>query len=554
MPTLETVWSAFDRAVEATPTATALTDLTNTAESGAGTLSYAALRERAERTSAVLSELGVRRGDTVATLLPTCTAWVEVFLATARLGALLVPLNTRYRSEEVSHLLRLSGARVLVGAAEFEGVNFSGRLAEVAALAGDDAVAVRHFVNVAGDPTLLPQAWEVLAVDALTEHNLATPSAVSRPYDPLIVFGTSGTTSAPKLAVHTHGTTTAHVAAVAMRLGLGSGPAALQVLSLSGTFGFVPFLAGLLVGKPAVLLPIFKLARVLDALRRLDCDLLVAAEGSVRELLDELTPEHAGGLRRMVTAGLHIGDIVESAAALGIEAANVYGSSEVFAFAATSAPGDPAEDRCVPGGRLTAPGMNARVRDPDSGDLLPIGKNGLLELGGDTLFTHYLHNDDASTASRTADGWFRTGDSATMLDERSFRYLARANDTLRLGGYSVSPADVETAIEELAEVAQAQVVGVRDPRTGDDLGVAFVRAEAGADLTADAVLNHCRSRLASFKWPVRVEVVDAYPCTPSANGDKVRRDVLRTTAEQLLRIGNSSPTEPTDSTKEHTHA
>ncbi len=217
-----------------------------------------------------------------------------------------------------------------------------------------------------------------------------------------------------------------------------------------------------------------------------------------------------------------------------MKAFNVYGSSEIFAFAAIAPPGAPAEDRLVPGGELTAPGACVRVRDPETGRSQPVGHVGELEIGGDTLFIEYLHNPEATAKSRTDDGWFRTGDSGVFLSERRFRYIARANDTLRLGGYSVSPADVESTIEQLVTVRQAQVVGVRDPRTGDDLGVAFVRTVPDAVVEPDDIIEHCRARLASFKVPVHVEIVDTIPTTPSANGDKVRRDVLREFARRLF--------------------
>jgi fatty-acyl-CoA synthase len=159
-----------------------------------------------------------------------------------------------------------------------------------------------------------------------------------------------------------------------------------------------------------------------------------------------------------------------------------------------------------------------------------------------TVFERYLHNPDATSASRTADGWFRTGDSARLVAPRTFHYLARANDTLRLGGYSCSPAEIETTIEAVSSVDRAQVVGVRDPRSGDDLAVAFVIAKSGAAVSEEDVIAHCRRTLASFKTPERVMVVTSYPMTPSANGDKVRRDELRRMAETILR-----PNVPTSS-------
>jgi fatty-acyl-CoA synthase len=536
LPAGDTVWARFEKAAHATPDANAFTDLSN---GGSQALSYSELLDHSLRTAAWLAERGVQRGSVVATLLPNCRTWVETFLATARLGALLVPLNTRYRTQELSHLLRVAEAEVLVTASEFEGVDFAERLRAVADLGHDQQVPVRHVVSVAGDLEQLPDRWNRFPASDLINREPLNAAPNPRPDDPLIVFGTSGTTSAPKLAVHTHRTTALQATSVAQRLEFSAGPAALQVLSLSGTFGFVPFVSALLVGKPTVLLPIFKLSRVLHALQVYNCDLLVAPEGPVRDLLDVLTNDNVGELRRIVTAGLDIADIVSASATIGIEASNVYGSSEVFAFAAIARPGAPTEDRLVPGGELTAPGASARVRDPETGRVLPAGEVGELEIGGDTLFIEYLHNPTTTAESRTADGWFRTGDSAVLLGERRFRYLARAGDTLRLGGYTVSPADIESTIEQLPVVAQAQVVGVRQPRTGHDHAVAFVRPRPGSVVEPDDVKEHCRARLASFKVPVHIEIVDAFPTTPSANGDKVRRDMLRELASQMLEPGFS---------------
>jgi fatty-acyl-CoA synthase len=481
----------------------------------------------------------------VATLLPNCLEWLDVFLAAGHLGAVLVPLNTRYREQEISHLLRLSGAKILVGAANFEGVDFSSRLTAVAALSGDEAVPVEHMVSVGGDRSLLPSTWIVHEAHTVLSAPTAVPLTAAELDDPLIVFGTSGTTSAPKLAVHTHRTVAHHIAAVAERMGFSPGHGALQVLSLSGTFGFVPFMAGLLTGKPAALLPIFKLGRVLEALGSQPVELLVAAEGSVRQLLETLTPQNRGHLTRIVTAGLAIEDIIDAADRLSVTAMNVYGSSEVFAFAGICTPGADRNSRAMPGGHLTASGTDVRVADPETGAALPIGETGELQFRGETVFPRYLNNAAATASSRTADGWFRTGDSAMLTDTRTFRFLARANDTLRLGGYSVSPADVESTIELLPEVQQAQVVGVRDKRTGDDLGVAFVLPAPEATVDAATVLAHCRAKLASFKVPKQVVVVEAYPTTPSANGDKVRRDQLRIRATALLDATTSKPSRAT---------
>lgn len=501
-------------------------------------VAFTELAERMRRAAGALRSLGVQRGDTIATLLPNCIEWVEVFLGSAWLGALVVPLNTRYRTHELGHLLRLSGARVLVTAAEFEGINFADRLVDVADLDDSAQVPVEHVIDVGGNGTQFNRHWTAHPGSLLTEHAPIEGGPTTEIDDPLIVFGTSGTTSAPKLAVHTHATASVHAARTAQRMQLGPGEANLQVLSTSGVFGFVPFLSGMLAGKPTLLLPIYNRERVLQTLSDYPTDLIVAAEGSLRDLLDFVTLDNKGALRRMVTAGIAIDDIVEAAHQVEIEARNVYGSSEVWAFAGMAPTSASREERVLPGGVLVDDEVEVRIADPDSGLSLEPGQIGELRLRGSTVFRRYLNNPEATEAAFDEEGWFCTGDAATLVGPRTFHYLARANDTLRFGGYSVSPADVETAIEEMAGIRQAQVVGIRDERTGDDLGIAYVLCDSGVTLCERDVLNHCKGMLASFKVPKRVVMLEEYPTTPSANGDKIQRNRLREMAEELLPVAS----------------
>ena len=501
------------------------------------------LVRRSERTAAFLTSIGVRRGDSVALLLPNCLPWIDVFFAAARLGALVVPLNTRYRPGEIAHLLALSKARVLVTADTFEGVDFATRLHDVARGAGGTETHVTDVICIAGDSARLPSAWTRHDAAAVLNHDLPLASSQAQPADPLLVFGTSGTTSAPKLAVHTHRTVLEQMRAVAVRLGLGPDSQQLAVLALSGTFGFVPFISGVLAGGSGTLLPIFERSRVTELLSSGTIELLIAAEGSVRDLLEGATRDTIGRLRRIVTAGLAIEDIVDAADQLGVTAMNVYGSSEMFAFAAISPAGASREMRAMAGGPVTCDGVDVRVVD-DDGHVLPHGEVGELQFRGPTIFERYLHNPEATAASRTSDGWFRTGDGARIVADRTFQFLSRLVDTLRLGGYSTSPADIETAIEAMPGVHRAQLVGVRDARSGDDLGVAFVIADRDAAITEEEVIAHCKRALAGFKVPKRVVIVGEYPMAPSANGDKVRRDELRVRAGTLLRQATISPQSP----------
>ncbi|WP_084265765.1 citryl-CoA lyase [Actinomadura macra] len=536
----ETVYHLLARSSTRRPHAAAVID--ESAVEGGRSRSFSELLADVDKFATGLAALGFRRGDALALYLPNCRQWPTVFFAAAKIGVLLVPLNTRYRANEIYHLLRTSRARGLITAPMFEGIDFGRRLDDVwqRIREAPESVKLEWLITVGPPPQgPLPDSVRTMEFAEVASSN-GPGQATARPDDPLIAFGTSGTTSAPKLAVHTHHTVTLHANAVADRENLPEHSTQLNVLSLNGTFGFVPFIAGIAAGTTAVLLPAFDRGRIVDAITSHAVDYLVSAEGPLRELLEDDTFRRIEPrtLRTVVTAGTAISDIVSSAATLGIAAFNVYGSSELFAFAGKWPPNSDAGTRTVPGGMLVDAAMQVRaVSTEDHTTVLPPGEDGELQFRGDTLFVEYLNNPDATANSRTEDGWFGTGDvGCTRADGRSFEYRSRLGDAMRLKGYLVNPADIESTLNGHPAVAQAHVVSVRDHRSGDDLAVAFVQVREGATASEQDLVAHCRANLASFKVPTRVRVVDDFPTTASANGDKIRKDKLRAKAAWALGI------------------
>lgn len=535
-----TVYDLLVRSADRWPNSAAVID---ESELGAGKVhTYSELLTNANEIAGGLAELGIRRGDAIALFLPNCQQWPTIFFAAAKLGVLVVPLNTRYRANEIYHLLRTSKARALITAPLFEGIDFGSRLDEVWTLyrQSPDDLTLEWFITIGGDAAIpLPELVTTVPFEKLAANQKAAlPPA--RPTDPLIVFGTSGTTSAPKLAVHTQATVALHAPAVAVRERLSESTVQLNVLSLNGTFGFVPFIAGVVSGSTQVLLPAFDQKRIVDAVAAHRITYLVSAEGPLRDLLAEssfrsLEPQT---LTSVVTAGTAISDIVSSADELGIMATNVYGSSELFAFAGKWSGEEDTATRITAGGTLVDESMKVRIVSPDDpANVLETGEWGELQFAGSTLFVEYLNNPAATAQARTSDGWFRTGDLGCVnADGRSFEYRSRMGDSMRLKGYLVNPADIETTLNLHPATATAQVVSVRDHRSGDDLAVAFVRLHVGESATEDELLAHCKKNLASFKVPTRIRVVDNFPTTASANGDKIRKDKLRAQAAWVLDI------------------
>ena len=190
-------------------------------------------------------------------------------------------------------------------------------------------------------------------------------------------------------------------------------------------------------------------------------------------------------------------------------------------------------DRTLGGGRPVSPLARVRVRDPESGALLPHGGQGELEfLSPSSRMVEYFENPQATRDAFTVDGYYRSGDLGYTLEDGRFVYLARLGDALRLGGFLVSPAEIEEVVQGAPGIAACQVVGARS-RAGL-VPVAFVILRDGARLDEAAVVAHVAMRLARYKVPARVLPIDAFPVTPGANATKIQKGRLREMAEALL--------------------
>jgi fatty-acyl-CoA synthase len=207
----------------------------------------------------------------------------------------------------------------------------------------------------------------------------------------------------------------------------------------------------------------------------------------------------------------------------------LYGSSEVQALFSIA----DGANRLLGGGVTVSDQARLSVRDPESGETLPHGASGELWIDAPSRFVEYLDNPPAMERAIGPDGVFRTGDLARLTDD-GFIYEARIGDAMRLGGFLVSPEEIEAVIQAEPGVAGVQVVAAAVPG-GDPVPVAFVRAGGGESLQEAALRARCAKQLARFKVPARIIVVDAFPTVESPNGLKVQKVRLREMAEALLR-------------------
>ena len=507
--------------------------------------SYRELTTRVDRLIGALDTLGLQTGDRIAIWLPNCPAYLEFCLACARLGLVAVAVNTRFRSVEVADIVRRSGARMLVMWPGFRNIDFDRILAGVAPTALEHVawiVTCNPDAGASGADAGIAARGVRLRYEQLMQ---TAPCDLDRSAAGLgcNIFTTSGTTSAPKFVLHQQSSITRHAldlaAVFAPVIGDGS---LLQALPMCGVFGYTQAMLAVAVGRPMILMSAFDAATAVAAIDDHDVRYMNATDDMVDALLD------ADPRARALPTVRHCGfaafnrapdETVALADARGLTLTGLYGMSEVQALFAGQDPGAPAELRSLGGGRPFSPEAEIRVRNPDTGRLCetdPTGSDasaqGELEVRGPSLFAGYDGNDAATRNALTDDGFLRTGDLGYLIEPGHFVYLARMGDALRLGGFLVSPAEIEDRICESSAVAACQVVAVE--HGGRNRAVGFVVLSPDAELDEDGLRQHCESGLARFKVPQRIVAIERFPTTASANGTKIQRNRLRDMAVELL--------------------
>ncbi|QAU45330.1 AMP-binding protein [Bradyrhizobium guangzhouense] len=481
---------------------------------------------KVEQTTAWLAAQGIGKGDVVAVWLVNRVEWIALLFAAARLGAIVAAVNTRYRSAEISHLLRLSGAKLLVVEAAFRAIDFAAILADIA---GDDVPALQELAVVGAGA--IPAQWPCVRFDAFAKNYPPTPTQDDVDL-PVLLYTTSGTTKGPKLVAHSQRTLATHASSVAQALQLSpQRHALLAMLPFCGTFGMTSLLGFIAAGATVHVLDAFEAAPALKILGEHNITHTFGSDEMFRRIL-ALTDAPFPHLEVCGFAAFQPGwrELAAEAEARGLPLFGLYGSSEVQALFSIGRASDVFADRIEGGGWPMSPDAKVRVRDTETGELAAPGVSGEIEISAPSRFLGYFNNPQATRDAFTADGFFRTGDIG-RLRGGAFVYETRAGDAMRLGGFLVAPGEIEDELKSCAGVADAQVVAI--DLKGQARCVAFV-IPAGILPEQEELTAHLRERLAGYKVPARIYVVDAFPVTDSANGVKIQRAKLRAIAMERI--------------------
>ncbi len=513
-----------------------------------GAITRAELDEQSRRVAAGFAKLGVRRGDRVAIWLPNVPAWLVCFLALARLGAIAIATNTRFRSREIADIWSRAGVKGVVFWPHYRNIEFA-RLLQGAR----DELPALDFL-IAYEDTGPGGA----AADASAVHGLDVPTlpyaalAGEAPYTedqgeaslPVVTFTTSGTTGRPKLATHTQASILRHAEAVAPAFGFSDpGACVLQMLPFCGTYGLAQTMAALYAGTPMVMQHTFD-PPAAAALMRAHHTTHGCMNLDLVERIYAVAGDPVSLPRMKFFMGATGMPLAEREDRLGFRLRGLYGSSEVQAlYSLQDDVGDPMA-RISGGGQPVSAQSRVRARKtadaPEAPGIQPHGEWGELEFFGPGVMAGYLNDPQATARAFTDDGWFRSGDLGYTLADGSFRFVSRMGDAIRLGGFLVDPHEIETFIEEFRGIETCQVVGVEIE--GRTRAVAFYTCmppEEGAVIeVAEAELRqHCREGLAAYKTPQHFVQLEEFPVVVSANNTKIRRAELRNMAERLLKGG-----------------
>jgi fatty-acyl-CoA synthase len=505
---------------------------------GERTITFAEFDALAQRTAGWLAAQGIGRGDRVAVWLVNRIEWLALLFGAARIGAAIVAINTRYRAAEVSYLLERSGARLLVLQHNFRKIDFAAVLGEMAG----PARWLERVAAVDADRSTPAKILDrrVVAFDAF-EASMTRVPEVADPDVVVAMFATSGTTKGPKLVMHSQRTIAEHARAVAAAVGLEEqGARLLAAFPFCGVFGFCGAIAALAAGAPVVVTDAFDAPDAVRLVHRHSVTHMFGSDEMYRRML-QLAPAHDPFPSARVFGYAAFNPGGEEFARQGwdkrVPFLGLYGSSEVQALFSMQSPEASLAERIEGGGRPVA-GARAevRVRDVDTGELLPPGRSGELEIRAPGNFIGYWNDPAATAESIGADGFFRTGDIGRLRGDGRFVYETRSGDAMRLAGFLVSPMEIEEVIKQHPGVADVQVVAIQI--AGQMRPVAFaIPAEENPASEADVVAIAAR-QLAPFKVPARVWLVDEFPATHRANGVKIQRGKLREMALRSLETAN----------------
>ncbi|MGW4396246.1 AMP-binding protein [Amycolatopsis nivea] len=485
-------------------------------------ITYRELASEVARVRGALAAAGIGRGSRVGLCLGNTPEWVTLFLALGSLGALVVPVNTRFTADEVHYTLSHAGVSTLFAADRVLNVDFPEMFAEAGIEPGCASLPSLERIIILGQ-----DSW----TDFLAAGSPAEP--VATPDDLLLVQYTSGTTSRPKGVLLTHRSMCADAFFSGARMGLRPGDrfhSARPFFHVAGST--LSVLASLQHATTLVTMPKFEPAEALRLLEAERCTHFSGNDTIALLLLNHPDRPHRHLSLRgawVAASPTVVRRVIDELGAR--ECVAGYGLSEASPNVAQSAWWEPEEIRAS-GAMAPEPGVEIRIRAlDDTRDCAP-GEPGSVLVRGWNVMQGYLDDPVRTAETVDAEGWLSTGDVGLLDDSGRFHFTGRTKEIIRVGGENVAPADVEDVLHRHPSVRQAAVVGVPDERL-IEVPFAFV-VLTSPGISEEDLLLWAKERLAGFKVPRHLRIVDGFEAIGMTASAKVQKNQLARYARALL--------------------
>jgi HIP---CoA ligase len=526
MDEARTIPALVERAAERFGSREALVDADGAGARGRDVrrLSFTELAAAADEAALAYVAQGLEPGDRVAIWAPNSARWVLAALGAYRAGCVVTTVNTRFRGPEAAHVVGTAGARLLVTVTDFLDTDYVALLERTGRPACLDRIVVLRGPVPDGCV-----GWEAFLAGASGVDPAAAGKRAGAiaPDDISTVIFTSGTTGAAKGAMLRHEASVRAFSAWSAVVGLQEGDRYLVINPFFHTFGLkAGILACLVTGATIVPHATFDVPEIMRRVEDERITMLPGAPAIYLTILDhpDLDRFDLSSLRLAVTGAATVPVEMIRRMASELSFTNIvtgYGLTEATGIVTMCRHTDDPETIANTAGR-PIPDIEVRTVD-DAGKEVPAGDPGEVVVRGYNVMAGYIGDPDASAAAIDDDGWLHTGDIGVFDADRNLTITDRLKDMFIVGGFNAYPAEIENMLMEHPTVGQAAVVGVPDSRLGE-VATAFLVPRAGATIDEAAMIAWCRERMANYKVPRSVRVVDALPLNASG---KVLKYVLR---------------------------
>ena len=477
-------------------------------------LSYQQLLDRVLHAAAVLQSAGLGKGERFAIWAPNCAEWVITALAGQTLGAVLVPLNTRYKGAEAADIIRRAGVKILLTVEGFLDLDYP------AMLAGEDLPELKETI-ILRDASNTTARFDAFMAGAAAPLDVTVIDEV-HPDDLSDIIYTSGTTGDPKGAMTAHGQNVAVFETFTNAIGMRKGDRYLIVNPFFHSFGYkAGWLSCIIKGVTIYPLAVFDPADVLKRIARDKITVMPGAPTIFQSLLahSELATTDISSLRVATTGAttIPVNLIRDMHETLKIDNVySAYGLTESCGVVSLCQAGDDFETIATTCGRAME-NTELRLVDDDGQDV-ESGEEGELWVRGFNVMLGYLDDPAATAETITPEGWLKTGDIATRDDAGYIRITDRKKDMIIVGGFNCYPAEVEKCLTLHPDIVDAAVKAMPDERLGE-VPRAFV-ITGKTDMEAQEVIDWCKEKLANFKVPRMVDFVADLPRNASGKVQK----------------------------------